>query len=154
MFLDLRSGLWVAMGIPFTFCFALLATWMAGYSINNVTLAAVIIVMGMVVDDAIVVSENITRMRMQGVPAEEAAVKGTSFVFLPIVGSILTTCVAFLPLMFFTGHFGAMVGFIPPIVFFMLGGSLFEALFILPGHMMLPVERFFYRIVKLFPCRD
>ncbi|MBU1086713.1 MAG: efflux RND transporter permease subunit, partial [Candidatus Omnitrophica bacterium] len=61
LFLDFRSGLWVAMGIPFTFCFALFAAYIYGYSINNITLAAVIIVMGMVVDDAIVVAENITR---------------------------------------------------------------------------------------------
>ncbi|MFH1797942.1 MAG: efflux RND transporter permease subunit [Candidatus Omnitrophota bacterium] len=139
LFLDFRSGLWVAMGIPFTFCFTLIAAHLAGYSINNITLAAVIIVMGMVVDDAIVVSENITRLKAKGLTAKEAAGKGTAFVFLPIIASILTTCVAFIPLFFFEGRFGAMVGFIPLIVFFMLGGSLLEALFILPGHMILPL---------------
>ncbi|NQT32451.1 MAG: efflux RND transporter permease subunit, partial [Candidatus Omnitrophica bacterium] len=138
VFLDLRSGLWVALGIPFTFCFTLIGGLLIGYTVNNITLAAIIIVMGMVVDDAIVVAENINRMRAGGMPKEEASVKGTSFVFLPIIASILTTCVAFVPLFFFTGHFGVMVTFIPPIVFLMLGGSLFEALFILPGHMMLP----------------
>jgi len=137
VFLDFRSGLWVALGIPFTFCFALIAAFMAGYSINNITLAAVIIVMGMVVDDAIVVSENISRLRAQGVNLLESAVQGTAFVFLPIVASILTTCVAFVPLFFFSGRFGAMVSFIPLIVFFMLGGSLLEAVFILPGHVTL-----------------
>ena len=141
LFLDFRSGFWTAMGIPFTFCFALIAALLAGYSINNVTLAAVIIVMGMVVDDAIVVSENITRLKRKGLSLADAAVKGTAFVFLPIIASVLTTCVAFVPLFFFTGRFGAMVGFIPLIIFFMLGGSLFEALFILPGHMILPGSR-------------
>ncbi|MFH1552074.1 MAG: efflux RND transporter permease subunit [Candidatus Omnitrophota bacterium] len=138
LFLDLRSGLWVAMGIPFTFCFTLIGGLLMGYSVNNITLAAIIIVMGMVVDDAIVVAENVNRMSSGGMAKEEATVKGTSFVFLPIIASILTTCVAFVPLFFFTGRFGVMVKFIPPIVFLMLGGSLFEALFILPGHMMLP----------------
>ncbi len=138
IFLDLRSGIWVALGIPFTFCFTLIGGLLLGYSVNNITLAAIIIVMGMVVDDAIVVAENVNRMREQGLSKEEAAVKGTSFVFLPIIASILTTCVAFVPLFFFSGRFGAMVNFIPPIVFLMLGGSLFEALFILPGHMTLP----------------
>ncbi|MFC1658298.1 efflux RND transporter permease subunit [Candidatus Omnitrophota bacterium] len=137
LFLDFRCGLWVVAGIPFTFCFTLIAALLAGYSINNVTLAAVIIVMGMVVDDAIVVSENITRLKKKGRESEAAAVDGTGFVFLPIIASILTTCVAFVPLFFFTGRFGAMVTFIPLIVFFMLGGSLLEALFILPGHMIL-----------------
>jgi multidrug efflux pump subunit AcrB len=165
LFLDFRSGLWVAVGIPFTFCFTLIAVWLAGYSVNNITLAAVIIVMGMVVDDAIVVSENVTRLRSRGLKLKEAAVKGTSFVYLPIIASILTTCVAFIPLFFFTGRFGIMVSFIPLIVFFMLGGSLLEALFILPGHMILPlgnavklihkfrfkspVEKFFNRHVSL-----
>ncbi|MFC1589917.1 efflux RND transporter permease subunit [Candidatus Omnitrophota bacterium] len=137
IFLDLRSGLWVAMGIPFTLCFTLIAALLSGYTVNNITLAAFIIVMGMVVDDAIVVSENISRLRRAGAPAGEAALRGTAFVFLPIVASIATTCVAFLPLLFFTGRFGAMVTFIPPIVIFMLGGSLLEALFILPGHLTL-----------------
>ncbi|MFC1643844.1 efflux RND transporter permease subunit [Candidatus Omnitrophota bacterium] len=138
VFLDLRSGLWVALGIPFTFCFTLIGGFLLGYSVNNITLAAIIIVMGMVVDDAIVVAENVNRMRSGGMAKEEASVKGTSFVFLPIIASILTTCVAFVPLFFFSGRFGVMVKFIPLIVFLMLGGSLFEALFILPGHMMLP----------------
>ncbi|MFC1808084.1 efflux RND transporter permease subunit [Candidatus Omnitrophota bacterium] len=139
LFLDVRSGIWVAVGIPFTFCFTLIAAFIAGYSLNNITLAAVIIVMGMVVDDAIVVSENISRHRAKGMQLQEAASKGTGFVFLPIVASILTTCVAFVPLLFFTGRFGAMVKFIPLIVFFMLGASLLESLLILPGHMILPL---------------
>ncbi|MFH1504874.1 MAG: efflux RND transporter permease subunit [Candidatus Omnitrophota bacterium] len=147
LFLDLRSGIWVAAGIPFTFCFALIAAFMAGYSINNITLAAVIIVMGMVVDDAIVVSENITRLRAKGLRVEQAAAKGTSYVFLPIIASILTTCVAFVPLWFFSGRFGFMVRFIPLIVIFILSGSLLEALIILPGHMILPLGETFNKIV-------
>jgi len=153
LFLDFRSGLWVALGIPFTFCFTLIAAYWAGYSINNITLAAVIIVMGMVVDDAIVVSENITRFRAKGISVEEAAIKGTSFVFMPIIASILTTCVAFIPLFFFTGRFGIMVSFIPLIVFLMLGGSLLEALIILPSHMILPLGRIAQNILPLSRCR-
>jgi multidrug efflux pump subunit AcrB len=148
LFLNLRAGLWVAMGIPFTFCFTLIGVLAAGYSINNITLAAVIIVMGMVVDDAIVVSENIIRMRSHGLPMEKSAVQGTSFVLLPIIASILTTCVAFIPLLFFTGRFGAMVTFIPLIIFLMLGGSLLEALVILPGHMILEAKGVFRKIVE------
>ncbi|MFH1772047.1 MAG: efflux RND transporter permease subunit [Candidatus Omnitrophota bacterium] len=139
LFLDFRSGLWVALGIPFTFCFTMIAVFAMGYSINNITLAAVIIVMGMVVDDAIVVVENISRMRLTGVSDVVSAVKGTSYMMLPVMASILTTCVAFIPLFFFTGRFGLMVCFIPPIVFLMLGASLFEAIFILPGHMTLKI---------------
>lgn len=141
LFLNFRAGIWVAMGIPFTFCFTMVITSLMGFTINNVTLAAVIIVMGMVVDDAIIVAENIIRLRNQGVPQAEAVVKGTSFVFLPIVASILTTCVAFFPLFAFSGRFVKMIKFIPPIIFVMLGGSLLESIFILPAHMNLKMPR-------------
>jgi multidrug efflux pump subunit AcrB len=152
IFLDFRSGIWVALGIPFTLCFAMICAAMMGYTINNITLAAVIIVLGMIVDDAIVVSENITRLRAENVPSEEAVVRGTAFVFAPIVASILTTCIAFVPLFFFRAHFGRMLVFIPPIIFFMLGASLFESLFILPGHMELRLP-LLTRLTNLFSRR-
>jgi len=140
IFLNFQSGIWVAMGIPFTFCFSMICLSMIGYTINNITLAAVIIVLGMIVDDAIVVSENISRLRAEGMAPESAAIKGTAFVFLPVVASILTTCIAFVPLFFFQARFGKMLIFIPPIIFFMLGASLFESLIILPGHMCLKLS--------------
>ncbi|MFC1809721.1 efflux RND transporter permease subunit, partial [Candidatus Omnitrophota bacterium] len=136
-FLNIRAGIWVAMGIPFTFCFTMICASLMGYTINNTTLAAVIIVMGMIVDDAIVVAENITRSFQKGIDHAQAVIKGTSYVVLPITASILTTCVAFIPLFFFSGHFGKFVQFIPPIIFLMLGASLIESIFILPGHMNL-----------------
>lgn len=140
IFLNKRSGFWVAMGIPFTFCFTMIFASLMGQTINGITLAAVIIVMGMIVDDAIVVSENITRLQANGVPTRKAIVDGTSFVVLPIVASILTTCVAFIPLYFFQGRFGKFIEFIPMIIFLMLGASLLESIFILPGHMQLGVN--------------
>ncbi|MDH5377337.1 MAG: efflux RND transporter permease subunit [Gammaproteobacteria bacterium] len=135
IFLDMRSGLWVAMGIPFTVCLTLICTLLLGYTVNNITLAAVIIVMGIVVDDAIVVAENVSRYRAQGLASREASVRGTAQVFMPVLASIVTTCVAFVPLFYFSGHFGSFVSFIPPIVFLMLFASLLEALVILPGHL-------------------
>ncbi len=141
VFLNFKSGIWVAMGIPFSFCFTMIIASLMGLTVNNITLAAVIIVMGMVVDDAIVVAENVNRLRAQGLGDHEAAVKGTAFVLLPIVGSVLTTCVAFIPLFFFTGRFGKMTLFIPPIIFLMLGGSLLESILILPSHLSLHLPR-------------
>ncbi len=135
VFLNKRSGIWVAMGIPFTICFTLGVSLMLGYTINNVTLAAVIIVMGIVVDDAIVVAENVGRFRSQGYNSYDAAVQGTSQVFLPVLASIVTTCAAFVPLYFFEGRFGGFVSYIPLIVFLMLFASLLESLIILPGHL-------------------
>ena len=143
IFLSFSSGLWVAAGIPFSFCFSLFFLYIAGYTINNMTLAAVIIVMGMIVDDAIVVAENVTRMRNSGVSRRQAVIDGTDYVVKPIFASIITTCVAFVPLYFFGGHFGKFVAFIPLVIILMLGGSLFEALFILPSHLSVkfPWER-------------
>jgi len=135
LFLNKRSGLWVGLGIPFTVCFTLIGGLMLGYTINNTTLAAVIIVMGIVVDDAIVVAENISRLRAKGMSSRQAAIEGTNNVFLPVLASIVTTCIAFVPLFFFSGRFGQINNFIPPIIFLMLGASLFESLVILPGHM-------------------
>lgn len=145
LFLSKRAGVWVAMGIPFTVCLTLILAMSIGYTINNITLAAVIIVMGIVVDDAIVVAENISRFRSHGFSSQEAAVKGTTQVFLPVLASIITTCVAFIPLLYFSGRYGAFVKFIPPIVFFMLLASLFESLVILPGHLHIPAPQFLQR---------
>ena len=137
IFLDPASGLWVAMGIPFTFAVTLILIPLIGYSINNITLSAIIIVMGMIVDDAIVVAENVSRKKSMGIEIKEAAVSGTREVFLPIVASIVTTCAAFIPLFFFGGRFGVMTRFIPAVIFMMLFASLFESTFILPGHLSL-----------------
>lgn len=142
MFLNKRAGVWVAMGIPFTVCLTLTITMLMGYTINNVTLAAVIIVMGIVVDDAIVVAENIARFRSNGYNSQDAAVKGTAQVFMPVLASIATTCVAFVPLFYFNGHFGSFVSYIPPIVFLMLLASLVESLVILPGHLHIQAPMF------------
>ncbi|MBN1410216.1 MAG: efflux RND transporter permease subunit [Spirochaetales bacterium] len=159
IFLNARSGIWVAMGIPFSLGFTMILSYLFGFTVNNITLAAVIIVLGMVVDDAIVVAENVGRLLHEGVPLKEAVARGTVAVFLPILASITTTCVAFIPIFFFKGHFSLMIKFIPPIIFFMLGGSLFESLFILPAHLryrfprwikvvfslglLIPVEKYF-----------
>lgn len=152
LFLDLRAGVWVAIGIPFSLAATLIAAMLFGFTINNMTLAAVIIVLGIVVDDAIIVAENITRKREEGIPPEELAVERTHSVLMPILASMLTTCAAFIPLYFFSGRFGLFVVAIPTIVFFMLFASLIESSFILPGHMIhpLPGENFFKKMAGKF----
>ncbi len=140
-FLDLRSGFWVAMGIPFTLGFTFMALPFLDYTINNVTLAGVIIVLGMVVDDAIIVSENINRMIEQGASRKDAVLAGAFSMSFPITASILTTIVAFLPLYFIPGTAGQFVKILPAIIMLMLGASLLESLFILPGHMNLRGEK-------------
>ncbi len=148
LFLDLKSGIWVGMGIPFCLAFTLISAFMMGYTINNMTLAAIIIVLGIVVDDAIIVAENISRK--QSLNESLAEVHGTTEVLSPVLASVLTTCAAFVPLYFFEGRFGILIKYIPAIVFLMLLASLFESFFILPAHMKenLPFKKL---IEKWFP---
>jgi multidrug efflux pump subunit AcrB len=135
IFLNVKAGFWVAMGIPFSAAFTVIIAGLAGYTVNNMTLAGVIIVLGIVVDDAIIIAENISRHMEKGLTPLEAAIVGTTEVFRPILASIITTCVAFIPLIYFEGFFGKLVSYIPLIVILMLTGSLLESLFILPSHM-------------------
>lgn len=145
LFLDLKSGIWVAMGIPFSLAFTLIVALLQGYTVNNMTLAAVIIVLGIVVDDAIIIAENITRKISEG--KKDPVTGATLEMVSPVMGSVLTTCAAFVPLYFFTGRFGLFVKVIPLIIFSMLIASLIESFSILPSHMAhpLPGERFFKR---------
>jgi len=136
-FLNKRSGIWVALGIPFTLCTTLIASYFMGYTINGVTLAGIIIVLGIVVDDAIIVAENISRHFQKNKNLTEASIEGTYEVAAPILASILTTCVAFIPLFFFSGRYGNFVKYIPPIIFLMLIASLIESFLLLPSHMTL-----------------
>ncbi|MBN1622237.1 MAG: efflux RND transporter permease subunit [Endomicrobiales bacterium] len=149
IFLDLTSAFWVAMGIPFSFCFTMVIAAMMGYTINNITLAAVIIVMGMIVDDAIIVAENVTRFKFSGMSQQEAVVKGTAYVFQPILGSVVTTCIAFVPMLFFEGRFGMFIVFIPIIIFLMLGGSLLESIIILPSHLNIHIPARIKNILRI-----
>ncbi|MCO4794768.1 MAG: efflux RND transporter permease subunit [Bacteriovoracaceae bacterium] len=135
MFLNAKSGLWVAMGIPFSMGFTLIIAHLMGYTVNNMTLAGIIIVLGIVVDDAIIIAENISRKREEGLSLEDASIVGAAEVIRPIFASIVTTCVAFVPLMFFEGFFGKLVSYIPAVVILMLIGSLLESMFVLPAHL-------------------
>lgn len=143
-FLDFKSGFWVAMGIPFSLAITLICAMLMGYTINNMTLASIIIVLGIVVDDAIIVAENIMRNVKSGV---RGAVDSVSQMSSPVIASVLTTCAAFVPLYFFSGRFGLFVKYIPAIIFFMLLASLIESFFVLPSHMVadFPGEKFFTR---------
>ena len=148
LFLDFRSGVWVAMGIPFSLSFTLIFALLMGYSINNMTLAAIIIVLGIVVDDAIIVAENISS-NTKG-KDQARTVSSVVDVGAPVLASVLTTCAAFIPLYFFSGRLGLFVKYIPAIIFLMLAASLIESFFMLPTHMTreLWIEKVFK---KYFP---
>tara|TARA_B100000749_G_scaffold280455_1_gene276719 strand:+ start:154873 stop:157935 length:3063 start_codon:yes stop_codon:yes gene_type:complete len=141
LFLDFKSGIWVAMGIPFSLAFTLISAFVLGYTVNNMTLAAIIVVLGVVVDDAIIVAENISRRMTKAGP--EGAVEATYNVIHPVIASVLTTCIAFVPLYYFSGRFGLLIKYLPLVIFLMLAASLIESFFILPSHMAhgLPWDR-------------
>ncbi len=135
LFLDLRLSFWVAAGIPLSFAGAFILAPSMGVSINMVSLFALIIVLGMVVDDAIVVGENIYEMESRGVPRMEAAIQGTRQMAVPVTFAVLTSIAAFAPLVFVPGFMGKIFGIIPVIVSSVLLFSLLEGFFILPAHL-------------------
>ena len=135
VFLELRVALWVAVGLAVSFMgtFILMAAF--DQSINLISLFGLIVVLGLIVDDAIVIGENIFRRQREGMEPHLAAIKGAGEVALPVIGAVLTTIFAFLPLMFIEGRIGSFLGVLPVVVIFALGVSLLEGFVILPGHL-------------------
>ncbi|WP_049757655.1 efflux RND transporter permease subunit [Magnetococcus marinus] len=135
LFLNLRLAAWVAVGIPFSFLGAFLVMPGADLSINMVTLFAFIVTLGLVVDDAIVVGENIYAHMQRGVSTYQAAITGAQQMAIPVTFSILTTMAAFMPLFFVPGTLGKIFYLIPAIVILVLLFSLLESIYVLPAHL-------------------
>lgn len=135
LFLEIRLAAWVMLGIPISFFGTLFLMPALDVSINMVSLFAFILALGILVDDAIVVGENIYEQRQQGKPFARAAIDGALEVAVPVTFSILTTVAAFLPLLFISGMMGKFIGVIPIIVITLLLMSLIESLLVLPAHL-------------------
>jgi multidrug efflux pump subunit AcrB len=135
VFIGYRNALLTVIGIPFSFFCAFILMNAAGVTINTVSLFSLVLVLGMLVDDAIIVIENIYRHMEQGMPARQAAILGTKEVFAPVTAAVLTTVAAFLPLLLMSGTWGKFIGVIPKVVTFALIASLIEAFLVLPSHM-------------------
>jgi len=135
LFLDLRLAFWVALGIPLSFAGAFILAPIWGVSINMVSLFALIVVLGLVVDDAIVVGENIYELEQQGHTRMEASIVGARQMAVPVTFAVLTSVAAFSPLLFVPGVMGKIFGVIPVIVISVLLFSLLEGFFILPAHL-------------------
>ena len=133
--LDLRLALWVAMGVPISFLGAFLFFDFFDVNVNMVSLFALIIVLGIVVDDAVVVGENIVAEQEAGGRGTAAAIVGALGVRAPVTIGVLTTMAAFAPLLFVTGTFGQILGVVPIVVITVLLMSLVEVFFILPAHL-------------------
>ncbi len=135
VFLEYRLAFWVMMGMAISFVGGILFLPMLGISINMISMFGFLVVLGIVVDDAIVVGENIYEYRQKGLGFMQAAIEGARDVSRPIVFSILTNIIAFVPLLFIPGATGKYWWPLPAVVIVVLAISLFEALFILPAHL-------------------
>jgi multidrug efflux pump subunit AcrB len=135
LFLDLRLAFWTTMGIPISFLGAFWLMPVVDVSLNMISLFAFIMSLGLVVDDAIVVGENIFAYRQRGMSPIPAAIKGVKEMAAPVTMAVLTTVFAFLPLMYTKGMMGKILRVIPLIVISVLMVSLVEALLILPAHL-------------------
>jgi multidrug efflux pump subunit AcrB len=140
-FLRLRVALWTTIGIPIAFLGAILLMPWFDVSINLISLFGFIVVLGIVVDDAIVVAENIHEKRRSGMDGLRAAIEGAQEMSKPVIFAVLTTITAFIPMLFMPGSMGKFARNIPLIVIAVLIFSLVEALLILPAHLRyLPLE--------------
>lgn len=135
LFLNWRVAVWSAIGLPVSFMGTFLVMWVFGVSINLLSMFGLIIVLGIIVDDAIVIGENIFRHIEEGMPAKEAAIKGAEEVMWPVIVAVTTTIAAFLPLMFIKGRIGDFMRELPLVVIAALSVSLIEAILILPAHL-------------------
>ena len=135
LFLNGRIAFWVAVGIPVSFMAALGALWAMGGSINMVSLMALIITVGIIVDDAIVVGEDAFTQYQHGAGPLASAQAGARRMLAPVLSSSLTTVAAFLPLMLVGGTLGTILFAIPLVVICVILASLVESFLILPGHL-------------------
>ncbi len=156
LFLDLRLAMWTAVGIGATFVGAIFILDWAGSSINMFSLFGFILALGLVVDDAVVVGENVYAERERGRTGMGAAIAGAQRVKVPVFFAVATTITAFLPLLAVGGVIGKILADIPLVVIAVLTLSLIEALYVLPHHLSTlpdpshkpgnPVTRFFARV--------
>jgi multidrug efflux pump subunit AcrB len=135
LFLEARLAFWVALGIPVSFLGTFLLMPQFDASINMISLFGFIITIGMVVDDAIIIAENVFHKRQSGLPPIEAAIVGGREMAVPVTFAILTTATAFAPMLFVPGTSGKIFAIFPIIIFGVLTFSLVESFYILPAHL-------------------
>lgn len=135
IFLEARLAFWVSLGIPISFLGSMMLLPTMGISINMVSMFAFIVTLGIVVDDAIVVGENVYYHRQAGLGWFAAAVRGAQEISMPVIFSVLTNMIAFMPMFFVPGFMGKVFRQIPVVVISVFTISLIESLFILPAHL-------------------
>jgi len=135
LFFRLRFAFWVAMGLPVSFLGGLFVMTLLGQSINMISMVALLIATGLLMDDAIVIAENIAAKLRKGYSALEAAIVGTQEVTPGVLSSFLTSTAVFLPMAFLSGDMGKVLKVIPAVLIAVLAISLIEAFLILPHHL-------------------
>ena len=140
LFFGLRFSFWVAAGLPISFLGATFLMVAVGYSINMLTMVGLLIVIGILMDDAIVIAENVATERAKGKSALDAAVDGARDVVPSIFASFVTTACIFGSLAFLKGDIGAVLKVVPVVMLFVLVVSLVEAFLILPNHLKHTLE--------------
>ncbi len=136
LFFSIRFSFWVAMGLPVSFLGTFFVMTLLGMSINMLTMVALLIAIGLLMDDAIVIAENIATNVHQGKPPLAAAVDGTNQVAIGVASSFLTSVCVFAPLAFLQGDIGQVLRVVPVVLIATLSVSLIEAFLILPHHMV------------------
>ena len=134
IFINRGIAMVVAIGIPMSFMIGLIVTDMLGNSLNMLSLLGALIALGMLVDEAIVVAENIYRHLEDGMERREAAIRGATEMFPAVLTATLTTVFAFLPMLLLSGEMGTFIQIIPIMITVLLLSSLFEAFYFLPLH--------------------
>ncbi len=135
LFLNARVAFWVAAGIPVALLAALGVMYVSGQSINMVSMFALIMMTGIIVDDAIVVGEQTATLEEQGYSSLEAAQKGAVGMLAPVSAAMITTLCSFFPIVVISGRMGDILVAIPLVVVAVLIASLIECFLILPGHL-------------------
>jgi multidrug efflux pump subunit AcrB len=135
LFFGFRFAFWVAAGLPVSFLGAAVLMVAAGYTINMLTMVGLLIVIGLLMDDAIVIAENVATKRNQGKPPLEAAIEGAKQVLPSVFASFATTTCVFGSLAFLKGDIGQILRVVPVVMLFVLVISLIEAFLILPHHL-------------------
>ncbi|MFW7380619.1 MAG: efflux RND transporter permease subunit [Oligoflexus sp.] len=130
-----KTALWVGFGIPFSLLLALALTALFGLTLNAIALGGFVLILGMLVDDTIVIADQISRFRESGMSGSEAALAGVKAVWQPVFASMITTVIAFLPIAYLGGLPGKFVWAIPVVVALTLFASLLEGYFFLPSHL-------------------
>ena len=154
LFLNARTAFWVAAGIPVAMTAAIAMMYLAGLTFNMISLFALIITLGIVVDDAIIVGEHADfRVRQLGEAPVEAAENAARRMFPPVFSSTITTIIAFFGLVVIGGRFGSLIADIPLTVIVVLSASLIECFLILPHHMSHALEHSAKRHWYDFPSR-